>query len=127
MDLRHYRGAVACFAIYVKFVAAFFIIGGGLGAVLSRGSLLETLRKPQVYVMTVLGILLLAYVIYGVWIAGFLGQQFGGRFIPSLLFSPSYYLGWIGMLNNVVDAVALTLGLLGLFFLDKEKRRFHSC
>ena len=118
-------GLFGGFAIYVKFVAAFFIIGGGLGAVLSRGSLLETLRKPQVYVMTVLGILPgAAYVIYGVWIAGFLGQQFGGRFIPSLLFSPSYYLGWIGMLNNVVDAVALTLGLLGLFFLDKEKRRF---
>ena len=118
-------GLFGGFAIYVKFVAAFFVIGGGLGAVLSRGSLLETLRKPQVYVMTVLGILPgAAYVIYGVWIAGFLGQQFGGRFIPALFLSPSYYLGWIGMLNIVVGAIALTLGLLGLFFLDNEKRRF---
>ena len=118
-------GLFGGFAIYVKFVAAFFVIGGGLGAILSRGSLLETLRKPQVYVMTVLGILPgAAYVIYGVWIAGFLGQQFGGRFIPALFLSPSYYLGWIGMLNNVVGAIALTLGLLGLFFLDNEKRRF---
>jgi hypothetical protein len=75
--------------------------------------------------MTVLGILPgAAYVIYGVWIAGYLGQQFGGRFIPSLFLSPSYYLGWIGMLNIVVGAIALTLGLLGLFFFDKEKRRF---
>jgi hypothetical protein len=118
-------GLFGGFAIYVKFVAAFFVIGGGLGAVLSRGSLLETLRKPQVYVMTVLGILPgAAYVIYGVWIAGFLGQQFGGRFIPALFLSPSYYLGWIGMFNNVVGAIALTLGLLGLFFWDNEKRRF---
>lgn len=118
-------GLFGGFAIYVKFVAAFFVIGGGLGAILSRGSLLETLRKPQVYVMTVLGILPgAAYVTYGVWVAGFLGQQFGGRFIPALFFSPSYYLGWIGMLNNVISAVAMTLGLLGLFFFENEKRRF---
>jgi hypothetical protein len=118
-------GMFGGFAIYVKFVAAFFVIGGGLGAVLRRGSLLETLRKPQVYVMTVLGILPgAAYVIYGVWIAGFLGQQFGGRFIPSLFLSPSYYLGWIGMINVVVSGIALTLGLLGLFFFEDEKRRF---
>jgi hypothetical protein len=116
-------------AIYVKFVAAFFIIGGGLGAALRRDSVLETLRRPQVYVMTVLGILPgAAYVIYGVWIAGYLGQQFGGRFIPALFLSPSYYLGWIGMMNNVVGGVALMLGLIGLFFWDDAdgtaKRRF---
>ena len=118
-------GLFGGFAIYVKFVAVFSVIGGGLGSALKRDSVLETLRRPQVYVMTVLGILPgAAYVIYGVWIAGYLGQQFGGRFIPALLLSPSYYLGWIGMLNNVVGAVALMLGLLGLFFLDNEKRRF---
>ena len=112
-------------AIYVKFVAAFFIIGGGLGSALRRDSVLETVRRPQVYVMTVLGILPgAAYVIYGVWIAGYLGQQFGGRFIPALFLSPSYYLGWIGMLNIVIGGTALMLGLLGLFFLENEKRRF---
>jgi hypothetical protein len=122
-------GLFGGFAIYVKFVAAFFIIGGGLGAALRRDSLLETLRRPQVYIMTVLGILPgAAYVIYGVWIASYLGQQFGGRFIPALFLSPSYYLGWVGMLNTVVGGMALMLGLLGLFFLDDAdraaKRRF---
>ncbi len=118
-------GLFGGFAIYVKFVAAFFIIGGGLGAALRRDSVLETLRRPQVYVMTVLGILPgAAYVIYGVWVAGYLGQQFGGRFIPALFLSPSYYLGWLGMLNTVVGSMALMLGLLGLFFWDDEKRRF---
>jgi hypothetical protein len=118
-------GLFGGFAIYIKFVAAFFVIGGGLGSTLRRESLLETVRRPQVYVMTVLGILPgAAYVIYGVWISGYLGQQFGGRFIPSLFLSPSYYLGWIGMLNIVVGGIALMLGLLGLFFLENEKRRF---
>jgi hypothetical protein len=117
-------GLLGGFAIYVKFVAAFFVIAGGLGSIVRRESVLETVRRPQVYVMTALGILPgAAYVVYGVWIAGFLGQQFGGRFIPSLFLSPSYYLGWIGMLNTVVG-LALILGLLGLFFFDNEKRRF---
>jgi hypothetical protein len=118
-------GLFGGFAIYVKFVAAFFIIGGGLGAALRRDSVLETLRRPQVYVMTVLGILPgAAYVVYGVWIAGYLGQQFGGRFIPALFLSPSYYLGWVGMLNHVVGGAALMIGLISLFFLENEKRRF---
>jgi hypothetical protein len=112
-------------AIYVKFVAVFFVIAGGLGAALRRDSLRDVVRKPQVYVMALLGILPgAAYVIYGVWVAGFLGQQFGGRFIPSLFLSPSYYLGWIGMLNGVVGGIVLMIALIGLFFFENEGRRF---
>jgi hypothetical protein len=112
-------------AIFVKFVAAFFIIGGGLGAALGRESLRETVRRPQVYVMSILGVLPgAAYTIYGVWIAGYLGQQFGGRFFPALFLSPSYYLGWVGMLNLVIGAAALMLALLGLFYFKKEELRF---
>lgn len=118
-------GLFGGFAIFIKFVAAFFVIGGGLGALLGRGSIREALKQPQVYVMTVLGILPgAAYVIYGVFIAGYLGQQFGGRFIPSLFLSPSYYLGWVGMLNLVIGGAVLMMALFGLFFLEKEKRRF---
>jgi 4-amino-4-deoxy-L-arabinose transferase-like glycosyltransferase len=118
-------GLFGGFAIYVKFVAAFFVIAGGLGALLGRGSLREALKQPQVYVMSVLGILPgAAYFIYGVWIAGYLGQQFSGRFVPAFLLNPSYYLGWLNMLNLVVGGMALALGLIGLFFFEKEKRRF---
>lgn len=118
-------GLFGGFAIFIKFVAAFFVIGGGLGVVLGRGSLREALKQPQVYVMSVLGILPgAAYLIYGVWIAGYLGQQFGGRFIPSLFLNPSYYLGWVAMLNLVIGGVALMIALLGLFFFEDKKRRF---
>ncbi len=112
-------------AIFIKFVAAFFVIGGGLGAVLGRWSLREALKQPQVYVMSVLGILPgAAYVIYGVFIAGYLGQQFGGRFIPSYFLNPSYYLGWVNMLNLVIGGIPLMIALLGLYFFEDEKRRF---
>jgi len=118
-------GLFGGFAIYVKFVAAFFVISGGVGAVLGRGSLRDALKQPQVYVMSVLGILPgAAYFIYGVYIAGYLGQQFSGRFIPSYYLSPSYYLGWLNMLNFVIGGVPLMLSLLGLFFLDDKKSRF---
>ena len=113
-------------AIFVKFVAAFFVIGGGVGALLlGRRSLTEVLKQPQVYVMSALGILPgAAYAIYGVFIAGYLGQQFGGRFIPSYFLSPSYYIGWVNMLNLVIGGIPLMFALLGLFFFDDEKRRF---
>jgi hypothetical protein len=67
----------------------------------------------------------MAYIVYGVYVAGYLGQQFGGRFIPSLFLSPQYYLGWIGMIKNVSGFPTLTAALLGLFFLrDKTASRF---
>jgi len=118
-------GLFGGFAIFIKLPAAFFVIGGGVGALLRRGTLRDALKQPQVYVMSVLGVLPgAAYVIYGVWVAGYLGQQFGGRFIPALFLSPSYYLGWVSMLNLVIGGAVLTLVLLGLFFLEDKKRRF---
>jgi hypothetical protein len=114
-------------AIFVKFVAAFFVIAGGLGALLGRMTLRDALKQPQVYVMSALGVLpAAAYTVYGVFIAGYLGQQFGGRFIPALFLSPSYYLGWIAMLNIVIGGAVLTFALLGLFFFVDEKLRFMT-
>ncbi len=119
-------GLFGGFAIFIKFVAAFFVIGGGVGALLlGRRSMIEVLKQPQVYVMSVMGILPgAAYIIYGVFIEGYLGQQFGGRFIPSYFLSPSYYLGWINMLNLVIGGIPLMIALLGLFFFEDKKRRF---
>lgn len=111
-------------AILVKLVAVFFILGGGLGALLGRMTLREALKQPAVYVMSGLGILpAAAYTIYGVFISGYLGQQFSGRFIPALFLSPSYYLGWAGMLNLVCGGFILILAWLGLFFIVDEKHR----
>jgi hypothetical protein len=118
-------GLFGGFAIFIKFPAAFFVVGAGLGAALSRGSMKDALKNPRVYVMAVLGILPgAAYLIYGIVVAGYLGQQFSGRFIPALYLSPSYYIGWLNMLNLVIGGIPLMFGLFGLFFFDNEKRRF---
>lgn len=111
-------------AIFIKFPAAIFIVGAGLGAALSRRSMKEALKNPQVYTIALLGILPgAAYFLYGTSI-GALDNQFGGRFIPALFISPSFYLGWLNMLNNVTGGVMLMFALLGIFFFDEKKRRF---
>ncbi len=104
-------------AILVKFSAVFFVLGGGLGMLLGRLKIWQAVRHPQVWLMAILGALPgAAYLIYGTVFAGFLGRQFDGRFIPSLLVSPALYINWITTLNRVLGGAALALALLGAFF-----------
>jgi len=96
------------------------VLGGGLGAALSALSLKDVIRRPQVWTMAVLGVLPgAAYFVYGVYIAGFLGQQFSGRFIPSLLLSPTFYFNWLSTLNHVMG-LGFALALLGVFLFRKR-------
>jgi 4-amino-4-deoxy-L-arabinose transferase-like glycosyltransferase len=109
-------GLLGGMAILVKFSAAFFVVGAGLGATLGRASLRQAVRRPQVWLMAALGLLPgLLYLLYGTLVAGFLGQQFSGRFIPSLLVSPSYYLNWLSTLNHVLGTAVIALALPGAF------------
>ena len=118
-------GLFGGFAIFIKFVAAFFVISGGLGTVTTHRSIKEAMKNPQIYVMTILGIIPgAAYLIYGIFFTDYLSEQFGGRFIPTLFLSPSYYVGWLNMLNLLTGGILLMLALLGLFFFDDKKRRF---
>lgn len=107
-------GVVAGLAIYVKFVAAFFVIAAVLGvglAWLGRGMF----RKSQIWVMAVLGVLPAGIYIYqGVVLQGFLGRQFGGRFIPALLLSPLNYVQWASQADLAAGGIAIMLGLLGI-------------
>lgn len=113
-------------AIFVKFPAAFFIVGGALGAIFARPGLLRALRLPQTWVMAVLGILPPAAYLYdGLYLNGFLGQQFGGRFYPELWSSPYFYLRWFLTLSNVLNVFWLALAGLGwLLWAAKPARTF---
>jgi hypothetical protein len=110
-------------AIFIKLNAAFFIIGGALGATLGRASVRDLVRNKQVWMMAALGILPgLGWVVYGLS-RGFLGQQFGGRFMPELFLSPNFYLGWAQMLDNVIGLFPFALALLGLLLVDSKPTR----
>jgi hypothetical protein len=119
-------GLLGGFAIFIKFSAAFFVIGGALGLALSRFSFRGLLRNGQVWILAVLGALpALLYLVYGIFIRGDLASQFSGRFIPALLFSPLNYLQWEVKASMAAGGVFIMLGLLGLFLpQDKRLRSF---
>jgi hypothetical protein len=118
-------GIVGGAAIYVKFVAAFFVIGAALGIAMGSSGR-GFLRKRQVWVMAALGILPAAgYIYYGVVEQGFLGRQFAGRFIPALLLSPVNYLQWATLANSVAGGLAVAFALVGLLLVrDRRARSF---
>ncbi len=118
-------GLVGGLAIFIKFYAAFFVIGGALGVLLGKFSLRELVRKPQVWAMAVLGILPAAgYLFYGIVLRGFLSQQFSGRFIPALLLSPLNYVQWATKANMAAGGLMIMVGLLSPFFVRERRARF---
>jgi hypothetical protein len=109
-------GFVGGLAIFIKFVAAFFVIGGALGALLRHFKFRELLRNPQVWTMGILGVLPGAgWILYGKYILGLFGGDMSGRFIPSLLASPLFYVQWQTKAAAVAGGIGIMLGLLGVF------------
>ena len=115
-------GLLGGLAIFVKFSAAFFVIGGALGLALSRFKLRDLIRNVQVWMIVVIGALPASmYLVYGIFIRGDLASQFRGRFIPALLLNPYNYLQWEVKANMAAGGIFIMLGLLG-FFLVKDRR-----
>ena len=111
-------GLVGGFAIFVKFVAAFFVIGGALGALFGRFRFRELIRNPQVWVMGVLGVLPGAtWIVYGKFVLGLFGGDLSGRFIPALLGNLAFYVQWQSKGVAVASTIGIMLGLLGIFFI----------
>src|SRR5690349_5850819 len=117
-------GLLGGLAIFIKFPAAFFVIGGAMGLALSRFTLRDMLRNTQVWVLAALGALPpLIYLIYGIFIRGDLASQFSGRFVPALLLSPYNYLQWETKANMAAGGIFIMLGLLSFFFIKDRRLR----
>jgi hypothetical protein len=114
------------FAIFIKFPAVFFIAGGAIGAILAHSNILQALKPFKTWLIAIICILPAAtYLYYGIYMGGFLGQQFGSRFYPELWISPYFYLRWFLTLSNVMDVLWLALALFGLFvFANKPAKTF---
>ncbi len=118
-------GLLGGIAIYIKFSAAFFVIGAALGLAFSRFTLRDLLRSSQVWAMTILGVLPGSiYLIQGLRQSG-LASQFSGRFVPSLLLNPLNYLAWMTKVDLAAGGIFVMLALLGFFLTtDKTLRTF---
>lgn len=117
-------GLLGGLAIFIKFSAVFFVIGGALGLVLSHFTLRDLLRNAQVWIIAALGALPAAlYLVYGIFIRGDLASQFSGRFVPALMFNPFNYLQWEVKMSMAVGGLFVMLGLLSLFLIRERELR----
>ncbi len=117
-------GLIGGLAVFVKFVAAFFVIGGALGALLGRFKLRELLRNPQVWTMGALGILPgAAWILYGKLALGLFNGDMSGRFIFSLLGELTFYVQWQTKGAAVAGGIGIMLGLLGVLIIRKREAR----
>ncbi len=117
-------GLLGGLAIFIKTIAVFFVAGAFAGVLLGAIGLKNAFRNGQVWLAG--GLILLPaalYYTYGLLVAGYLGQQFGGRFIPTLLLNPLFYLNWQNQIQAVVGRAPLALGLLGAWMFAHKPAR----
>lgn len=111
-------GLAGGLAIFVKLPAVFFIAGGAIGAILAYSNLATAVKSPKTWLTALLCVLpAAAYLYYGLYVAGFLGQQFGGRFFPTYWIDPYFYLRWLLKVDLVVGVFWLSLASLGWLIL----------
>lgn len=115
-------------AIFIKFPAAFFVIGAAAGGIFAFSSPIKMVRQPKTWIVVFLGLLPpAAYLIYGTYFGGFLDQQFGSRFYPELWSAPIFYLRWFLTLENLANAGWIGLAVLGwLVFSNKPAKIFQT-
>ncbi|PWH12392.1 MAG: hypothetical protein DDG60_13460 [Anaerolineae bacterium] len=101
-------------AIFIKNVAVFPLGFAALALVLERG-LLPSLKDRQTWLVAILSILpVTVYTLYGVFLAGYLGEQFAFRFFPNLWLTPVFYLRWKEQLEGVFGFSVVLLALAGV-------------
>jgi 4-amino-4-deoxy-L-arabinose transferase-like glycosyltransferase len=118
-------GCLAGFAILVKSVAVFPLLGAALGLVLSRGSLKRILADKQTWVVAAItAVPTIIFYFYGLVIVGTLSGQFGLRFFPTLLKDPSFYIRWLFTATGIVSFSAMLISLVGILVFRTKAQRY---
>lgn len=118
-------GILSGLCILVKQVAVFMVLGAICAIVLASGRLKEIFKDKQTWLVGALALTpILAYNIYGIFIAGFLAGQYNLRFFPSLLINPAFYVQWATLIDHVVTLPAFLLALLGVLLIEKRGERY---
>jgi 4-amino-4-deoxy-L-arabinose transferase-like glycosyltransferase len=115
-------GVLAGLSIFVKNVAAFFILGGFAGVLIGVRGLKRAIRDPQVWMMAVLLILpVLAFMLYGFFKLN-MGSQFALRFFPAMWKDPAFYFRWAFTVNVNVSLAVTLFAALGIFLAGPSER-----
>ena len=117
-------GILSGLAIFVKNVAVFPLAFAAIALVLEYG-LVRSIKDKQTWVLASITILpTTIYTLYGVLMAGFLGQQFAFRFFPQLWPDPAFYLRWKGQIDGVVGFGAFAIAVVGVFVAKRREMVF---
>ncbi len=107
-------------AIFVKNVAVFPLAFACLALVLEYG-IKESVKDKTTWVVAGLSALPTAlYTGYGLFVAGFLGQQFINRFFPQMWETLSFYLRWKEMIDGITGFGVFALALVGIFTIRRR-------
>jgi 4-amino-4-deoxy-L-arabinose transferase-like glycosyltransferase len=117
-------GLLCGLSIYIKPVAAFFLVPALAVLVLSGEKIRQIIRRPQIWAMALL--VLVPYGIYhidGVYIQKYLVGQLSLRFFPQMWLDPAFYLRWIGNLGRVAPFEIILAAVLGTFIIKRPSAR----
>lgn len=107
--------AFSALAVFVKPVCVFPICLAFLFTGITENGLWPTLRNTHSAVFLFLSLLpILLFYGYGMFVAGFLKGQAGGRFLPHLVTEGLFWKDWLWLALRVTGQGALVASLLGL-------------
>ena len=111
-------------AILVKQVSIFPLAFAFLFYFLSVPDKKLLLRRIDFWLLLLLSVLpVVLYNIWGIFIDGFLAQQYQGRFFLSELISPAFYIRWIRQIDAVFGLAMFVLAVIGcLISADRRTR-----
>jgi hypothetical protein len=116
-------GLAAGFAMLVKSVAVFMLLGGMAALLLTNRGLKKTLKDLQVWVIAGMAALPVGiFTLYGILALG-MSSQFKNRFFPEMLVDPAHYVRWANEMMSIVGFSGVILGLVGIFVFRKPSQR----
>ncbi len=117
-------GITAGVCIFIKQVAAFPLgLAIAVALIASRG-FVATLKNWRVWLAAVLCLApMLIYNYWGYFVEGFLVQQYQGRFFLSELISPSFYVRWLRMIDQVFTIPLFIAALVGILLIREKNSR----
>jgi hypothetical protein len=116
-------GLLTGLAIFVKPMAAFFLLGAFSLTILAKYSIKDALKNNKIWTILLISIVPIGlYLIDGLFISGFLSVKSSLRFFPQLWIDPKFYIRWYNMIGNTIGTGAFLISLLGTFLFKGRDR-----
>jgi len=123
--LRLIIAAVACAcAIFIKPVCVFIILGGFTSLAYCEKGIRKSLAHSAFWLFGTITLIPAAiYLLWGLFISGFLGSQPRLQFSPCLILSLPYWLGWLKQISSTMGVPAFIAAALAILLFSRGRPR----